>query len=347
LLGMLAVTTPQKLGMVFAIALVIGWAVFILAHVKRGAVAPGAEIEAAPNRKPYFEDDELEGRKLERVLTMALLLVIVLAVGLPLYWLNEPNRQAGAVKYFDSKAVEVGFSIFQPTTSPLLPHPKDNALHFGCATCHGNVGQGGSTNYSVTGPNGQVTSVTWQVPALNTVLLRYTPDTVYTIITYGRTNTPMPAWGVPGGGPMNPQQIDALVAYLQSIQLSAAEAKKQAAQFGTNGQALFNAYCARCHTKGYSYGQPDVPGGGAFGPNLTSGDELRQFPAAKDQVAFITAGAEYGKAYGVRGVGQMAAANRVDPETPGAAGPGGGMPYFSNLLTAQQIQAIVDYERGL
>jgi mono/diheme cytochrome c family protein len=342
-----AVSTPQKLGMVFAIALVVGWAVFILAHVKRGGVAPGTEMERAPNRKAYFDDDELEGRKLERVLTMALLLVIVLAVGLPLYWLHEPSRQKGAVKYFDAKSVQVGFLIFQPADSPLAAHPKDNALHFGCATCHGNVGQGGSTKYSITNPDGTSTQVTWQVPPLNTVLLRYTSDTVEAIITYGRTNTPMPAWGVPGGGPMNTQQIDALVAYLQSIQLTPAEAKKQAAQYGTNGEALFNAYCARCHTKGYSYGQPALPAGGAFGPNLTNGDELRQFVLAKDQVAFITAGAEYGKPYGARGVGQLAAANRVDPETPGAAGPGGGMPFFSAMLTPQQIQAVVDYERGL
>ena len=43
----------------------------------------------------------------------------------------------------------------------------------------------------------------------------------------------------------------------------------------------------------------------------------------------------------------MAAANRIDPETPGVAGAGGGMPYFGNSLTAEQIEAVVDYERGL
>ena len=185
------------------------------------------------------------------------------------------------------------------------------------------------------------------MPALNTVLLRFTPDTVRDIITYGRSNTPMPAWGINGGGPMNAQQIDALVDYIQSIQLTPAQAKQQAAQYGNNGQAIFNAYCARCHTKGYSYGQPDVPAGGAYGPNLTNGDELRQFPLVKDQIAFITVGAEYGKPYGVRGIGQMAAANRIDPETLGAAGPGGGMPMFGHMLTASQIEAVVNYERGL
>ncbi|HLY84356.1 MAG TPA: c-type cytochrome [Acidimicrobiales bacterium] len=343
---MLAVSTPQKLGMVFAVAFVVGWAIFIVAHLKRGGVAPGAEIELAPNRKPYYDDEQLEGLKLERVLTMALILIIILAVGLPLYWLGEPRRQKGAVKYFDKKAVAAGFLLFQPTDTPLPPHPKDNAIPFGCAKCHGNVGQGGSTTYVLT-TGGTVRTVTWDVPALNTVLLRYTPDTVRTIITYGRANTPMPPWGVAGGGAMNDQQIDDLVAYLQSIQLTPAQAKDLAAKYGTNGKSLFDAYCARCHTKGYSYGEPTVSGGGAFGPNLTNGVELRQFLAATDQVAFVTAGAEFGKQYGTRGIGEMAPANRVDPETAGAAGAGGGMPYFSQVLTPEQIQAIVDYERGL
>ena len=142
------ISTPQKLGAIFTLFLVVGWLVFILAHLKRGSVAPGAEIATAPNRKPYLDDEELEGPKLERVLTMALIFTIVLAIGLPLYWLNEPSRQKGAVKLFADKAVADGFLLYQPVGSPLTPHPKDNAMPFGCATCHGNVGQGGSTNYT-------------------------------------------------------------------------------------------------------------------------------------------------------------------------------------------------------
>jgi mono/diheme cytochrome c family protein len=342
-----AVSTPQKLGMAFAIALVVGWAIFILAHIKRGGVAAGAEVEIAPNRKLYLDDDKLEGIKLERALVAALILLVIIAIGLPLYWLGEPTRESNSNRGFNNRAAEAGFLLFQPTDTPLAPHPQANALPFGCATCHGIKGQGGSANYSITDAAGKVTQVQWQVPALNTVLDRYTPDTVLAIITYGRSNTPMPAWGVAGGGAMNDQQLSDLVAYLQTIQLTPDQAKAEAKQYGTNGSAIFNAYCARCHTKGYSYGQPSVSGGGAYGPNLTGGSELRQFAKAADQEAFVSAGAEYGKPYGVRGIGQLAAANRIDPETPGAAGPGGGMPYFSNMLTPEQIEAVVEYERGL
>ena len=49
------------------------------------------------------------------------------------------------------------------------------------------------------------------------------------IITYGRPGTPMQAWGVAGGGPKNDQSIQDLVAYLRTIQLTPAEAQKQAA----------------------------------------------------------------------------------------------------------------------
>jgi mono/diheme cytochrome c family protein len=344
---MIAASTPQKLGMIFAVALVVGWAIFILAHIKRGGVAAGAERETAPNRKPYLDDEALEGPKLERVLVMALITLVILAIGLPLYWLNEPTRETGAARGFDNRAAEFGKILFQPTTSNIATHPKNNAMPFGCATCHGPQGQGGSTNYSLTLPNGSTKQVTWQVPPLNTVLLRYTSDTVRDIIIYGRTNTPMPAWGVAGGGPMNDEMINNLVAYLQSIQLTPEQAKAQAAQYGDNGQALFNAYCARCHTKGWSFGQPETSGGGAFGPNITGGSEIRQFPDPAEQATFVFKGAEYGKPYGARGIGQLAAANRVDPEAIGPAGPGGGMPFFSDMLTMDQIQAIVNYERGL
>jgi mono/diheme cytochrome c family protein len=343
----LGASTAQKLGTVFTIFLVVGWLLFIIAHTKRGAVRPGDEIRTAPNRKPYYDDDALEGPKLERALTMALILLVIIGIGLPLYWLNETRRENGAKKLFANTAIEVGFQLFQPADSPLVANPKLNELHFGCAGCHGSSGQGGATSYSITTPLGATQLVTWQVPALNTVLLRFTSDTVRTIIVYGRSNTPMPAWGVSGGGPMNDSQIDSLVAYLQSIQITPGAAKAAAAQYGTDGQALFNAFCARCHTKGFSYGQPDTPGGGAYGPNLTNGDELRQFPNAADQVDYVTIGATYGKSYGTRGIGSMAADPRLDIEVPGAAMQGGGMPKFDEMLSPEQITAVVNYERGL
>jgi mono/diheme cytochrome c family protein len=175
----------------------------------------------------------------------------------------------------------------------------------------------------------------------------------------------MSPWGLVGGGPMNEQQIETLIAYLRSIQIprencdvqgddprtcsgghlpadlqaeiqSVAEQAVADGTYGSVGEALFNlemgagSYsCARCHTKGWSYGDPQVTGGGAFGPNLTGGSTVRQFPDVEDMVDFITNGSEYGQRYGQQGQGS------------------GRMPGFGEVLTEDQIRAIVDYVRSL
>ena len=130
-------------------------------------------------------------------------------------------------------------------------------------------------------------------PALNTVFYRFSREEVRYIITYGRPGSPMSAWGLDGGGPLNSQQIDTLLAYLESIQIpredcileggdplcesghlpaeiqaDIEQAARQSVEDGTYdsyGEALFNldlssgAYsCARCYTNGWSYGDPGV-----------------------------------------------------------------------------------------
>lgn len=328
----LAATGQQKLGVGVAIATVVLGFLYLAAHLRRRESPPvGAEIELAPNRKPYLSDEELEGPKLEKAQLFSFAMMGLIAIGLPLYWLNEPGRQAGANRGFENRAITRGFELFQPTTS------TEHGAHFGCAGCHGATGEGGATNYSVSDPTNKSApprQVSWKAPALNTVLLRFSPEEVRTILVYGRANTPMPAWGVLGGGPMNDQQIDDLVEYLKSIQLKPKDVKAaNLKQYGdTDGAKLFDAFCSRCHTKGWSFGEPDVIGGGAFGPSLVGGDTLRQFPARQDHIDFVTAGTEYGKPYGARGVG---------------GNEGGGMPGFGEMLTPEQIAAIVDYERSL
>ena len=102
------------------------------------------------------------------------------------------------------------------------------------------------------------------------------------------------------------------------------------------GEAIFNlsldsgAYsCARCHTSGWSYGNPLVTGGGAMGPNLTSGAEVRQFPSAADNLAFVRNPPEYGKKYGQQGQSS------------------GRMPAFAAYYTEAQLAELVEYIRSL
>ena len=250
-------------------------------------------------------------------------MLAISAIGLPLYWLREPYRQQGAgfdrgTAYFEHKEIQRGEELFQ--ASPGNP-PTPREPHFGCETCHGPEGVGGVAVYTLTdplNPDAVARQVTWAAPPLNTVMLRYRPEEVKNIIIYGRQGTPMPPWGIEGGGPMNDQQIDDLVAYLQEIALDPAEVKeKNLAQFGTDGQKIFDGFCARCHTMGFSYGEPGPIGGGALGPSLAGGAVTRQFPAVADQVEWVAKTAEYGELYGVRGLSE------------------GVMPHFENELIAR------------
>ena len=209
---------------VFTLAIVIA-VVYAYVNIRNSKREVGSEIELAPNRKPYYSDEVLEGRKLDRTLTYGLLGLFVVALGLPLYWLNEPGRQAGETKDLEAKFVARGAAMFAPTAQG----------GFNCAFCHGDKGVGGAAPFTITNSQGDfVESVTWKAPALNTVLMRYSRAEVTYILTYGRPFSPMPAWGLLGNGPLNAQQIQNLVDYLQSIQItpkqSQAAVKKELAK---------------------------------------------------------------------------------------------------------------------
>jgi mono/diheme cytochrome c family protein len=98
-----------------------------------------------------------------------------------------------------------------------------------------------------------------------------------------------------------------------------------------NAIGLFNSYCARCHTAGYSAGLAFTKeaGSGAFGPSLRAGRSVIQFPDFEDQVDFLIEGTENGEQYGVNGVGR------------------GWMPGFGSSLPEDDIRAIVTLVRAL
>ncbi len=331
---MIFAATQQSIGLGIVLALSTGWVVYLLSSSKR-TYDPGGELVHAPNRKQYFDDDGLEGARLTKYLWWAFAMLTISAIGLPVYWLREPFRQQGAgfdrgTEYFENKAVQRGEELFQ--ASPGNP-PTPREPHFGCEVCHGVEGVGGAANFTLTDPVNEEAlpqQVTWAAPALNTVMLRYRVDEVRNILVYGRPGTPMPPWGVKGGGPMNDQQIDDLIAYLQHIALKPEQVKADnLAQYGTDGAKIFEGFCSRCHTSGASYGQPGPIGGGAFGPSLSDGATTRQFPAIDKHIDWVAKTALYGQLYGTRGVAD------------------GVMPFFENELTPEQIQAVVDYERTL
>ncbi len=358
---MIAMNTTAIAWVIFAV-IVVGWLAYFILNLLSARRELGSEIEMAPNRKPYYDDDVLEGRRLERMQILAVLLLITLVVGLPLYWMFEPDRQAGAVSGQHERFRWWGEELFMPTASG----------GFNCSGCHGGMeAPGGQAPYAVTDVNtGEVKSVNWYAPALNTVFYRFSKEEVRFILNYGRPFSPMSAWGAPGGGPMTEQNIETLLVYLETIQVqpegcltdasfvkdadpyvceggTVPQTTKDEIQAGVDaylaanpgaseGEALFNlnvasgAYsCARCHTPGWSYGEPGVSAQGAFGWNLTGGAAAAHFPSEADMITFIKNGSSNGKKYGMQGQGT------------------GRMPGFGHLLTDEQIKAIVEYVRSL
>ncbi len=124
-------------------------------------------------------------------------------------------------------------------------------------------------------------------------------------------------------------------------QVAVAEAWQRSTRSASDGELLFMNNCARCHTRGWSYFDPTNPetnpppgpmAGGAYGPNLTGGDENNQFPPPtgdSELFSWISIGVEANQGYGVRGISS------------------GRMPHFGAVLTKDQIEAIMAYERSL
>ena len=204
-------TLTTNIGWILLTVLVLGWILYAWQNVRAGHDEIGSEVELAANRKPYYDDETLEGPKLERTQLLAVLFLGVLTLALPIYWIFEPQRAANAQNGWDKRFAKYGSHLFAPTADG----------GFNCAGCHGGMNAtGGVAPFAITdAKTGEVKAVSWTAPALNTVLYRFSEDEVRFILTYGRPGSPMSPWGLAGGGPMNDQQITTIIEYLKSIQI--------------------------------------------------------------------------------------------------------------------------------
>ncbi|MGI9645123.1 MAG: c-type cytochrome [Ilumatobacteraceae bacterium] len=361
--AIVALTTTNLALLAFAIILIV-WVVYGIFNVVGGRKEVGSELELAPNRKEYYDDETLEGPHLTRVMGIGVILLFITVVALPLYWVFEPSRQAGAEEGWNKRFASWGAELFATTEEG----------GFNCAGCHGGMAAvGGEAPFTVTDNlTGEIRAVNWKAPALNSVYYRFSEDEVRFILDYGRPFSPMSPWGLVGGGPMNEQQIQTLLEYMKSIQIpregclpeelededvffseqlcesgslpaeiqedidTLARGAVESGEAATYGEALFNlelasgAYsCARCHTQGWSFGDPGIPGQGAFGWNLTGGSVNSHFNNEADMIAFIKNGSDFGRVYGNQAQGS------------------GRMPGFGAMLTDEQIAAVVEYVRSL
>ncbi|MGH1492938.1 MAG: c-type cytochrome [Acidimicrobiales bacterium] len=292
----------RGIGLSVAALVFIGFCAVFIWNISRARPELGSEIELAANRKEYLPDEQLEGEKLDRSLSFALVLLTLLAITLPFYWIAEPGRQEGAAAAYNASFESRGEGSYLVGAQ--------------CVNCHSGGGVGGGASYVLQDADGQfISNASWSAPALNNVLLRYSEDEVRYVLNYGRPGSPMAAWGTAGGGPLTTQQVNNIIIYLRTLQVqsldtvdiaaagsdNAQDEESLAAQeeanalieavenevarsladgeFETVGEAVFNlglnsgfgagAYsCGRCHTSGWSLGldvSPDVLDEGVAG----------------------------------------------------------------------------------
>ena len=152
--------TTTTIGIIGFLIIAGAWIVYGLFNIVAGRREVGSEITLAPNRKEYYDDETLEGPRLERVQLLGVIMLGIIVIALPLYWVFEPSRQAGAEEGWDNRFASWGSQLFAPTADG----------GFNCAGCHGGMaGVGGEAPFTVTDPITQeVQAVNWKAPAVNT-----------------------------------------------------------------------------------------------------------------------------------------------------------------------------------
>ncbi len=135
--------TTTTIGVIGLLIVVGGWIIYGIFNVVAGRREVGSEVELAANRKPYYDDETLEGPRLERVQLLGVIMLGIIVVALPLYWVFEPSRQAGAQEGWDNRFASWGSQLFAPTAEG----------GFNCAGCHGGMqAVGGEAPFTVTDP---------------------------------------------------------------------------------------------------------------------------------------------------------------------------------------------------
>jgi mono/diheme cytochrome c family protein len=194
------------IALLLAVALILIWMGFLYVNSRRSRAT--SREAAPPNMSPHVSDDELENTKLTKVLRAALFGAALLAIVLPWYAFNEPDRQADATEMISEEDAEAGGHWY-------------SIDGFQCVNCHGPDAVGGAAAYK---EERSGVDVSWTAPSLNDVLYRYDEEEIAYWIVYGRSNSPMPALGLAGGGAMSEQEVQQTIDYLSSIQLSQADA---------------------------------------------------------------------------------------------------------------------------
>ncbi len=159
---------------------------------------------------------------MEKRIFLATLLTVAVAVFLSFYWLLEPHRVKVEAENMKLEAAKKGRNLYR--------------TH--CARCHGETG----------GPQKRIRAIN------SKKYLEAVDDSIlYKIIERGIPRTGMVALGDKEGGPLNPEQINDLVAYIRSWQKTAPtlpiEAPAKEKPFFTQEEVAYvgSESCVGCH----------------------------------------------------------------------------------------------------
>src|SRR5918997_1579967 len=117
--------TPTTIAIVVLAVAAFATIVLLITNASRRR-RPSEEIP--PGMRPAYSDQQLEGSVLERYMLWGLILTLLFAVFLPVYWLLEPRRIQGRTNERFSAQYVRGQQLFETN----------------CARCHGTDGSGGS-----------------------------------------------------------------------------------------------------------------------------------------------------------------------------------------------------------
>ncbi len=194
-----------------------------------------------------------------RLKTLGVILVTALSAFTLLYWVTDTARRETVAAEHEEELLEYGEVIF--SNDPAEPAAA------GCASCHGPEGEGGEEGAAVVGPNLRSRSLADK--------LRANGNYVHLAVSYGgvvvsgNVNSPMPAWSYEVGGPLNEQQIEAVVTLVESWAEEAAEAPEEDVEdtIEAGAEVYASVGCVSCHGAELE--------GGASGPDIsTIGSEL-------------------------------------------------------------------------
>jgi mono/diheme cytochrome c family protein len=194
-----------------------------------------------------------------RLKTLGVIATTAIVLFTLFYWLTDAPRRESIGADHEAELLEYGEVIFSNDTA--------EPAAAGCATCHGPEGEGGEPGAAVVGPNLHSRSLFEK--------LRVNPDYVRLVVSFGgvvvsgNVNSPMPKWSYEAGGPLNEQQIQAVVALVESWAAEAGEAPvEEVPDTPEAGAEVFaTAGCVTCHGAELE--------GTAAGPNIqTIGADL-------------------------------------------------------------------------